>query len=122
MNCSLHQDRNAVGACTCCGNFVCQECATNVNGKVVCKTCLAQGRFNTQQPNQSNGKQSDWLVTLLLCAFLGGIGAHRFYAGKIGSGIVQLLTLGGCGIWSLIDLIMVLCGKFTDSNGVPIER
>lgn len=122
MNCSLHQDRNAVGACTCCGNFVCQECATNVNGKVVCKTCLAQGAFNIQQPVQSNSKRPDWLITLLLCFFLGGIGGHRFYAGKIGSGVVQLVTLGGCGIWSLIDLIMILCGKFTDSNGLPIER
>lgn len=122
MNCSLHQDRNAVGGCTCCGNFVCQECATNVSGKVVCKTCLAQGTFNPQQTVQPNSKRPDWLITLLLCLLLGGIGGHRFYAGKIGSGVIQLVTLGGCGIWSLIDLVMILCGKFTDSNGLPIER
>ena len=60
--------------------------------------------------------QSDknWLATLLLCLFLGGIGVHRFYVGKVGTGILQLITLGGCGIWTLIDLIMIITGSFTD--------
>ena len=66
--------------------------------------------------------EKDWLVTLLLCLFLGGIGGHRFYAGKIGTGILQLITLGGCGIWSLIDLIMILTGKFTDKEGNAITN
>lgn len=68
--------------------------------------------------------QSDknWLVTLLLCLFVGGIGIHRFYAGKIGTGILQLLTLGGCGIWTIIDLIMIITGNFTDNNGNRITN
>lgn len=67
-----------------------------------------------------NKSEKDWLVTLLLCIFVGGIGIHRFYAGKIGTGILQLLTAGGCGIWTLVDLIMIITGKFTDSEGKAI--
>lgn len=66
--------------------------------------------------NNETGKK-DWLVTLLLCWFLGVLGVHRFYAGKIGTGILMLVTFGGCGIWTLIDLIMILVGKFTDGQG-----
>lgn len=67
-----------------------------------------------------NKSEKDWLVTLLLCIFVGYIGIHRFYAGKIGTGILQLLTVGGCGIWTLVDLIMIITGKFTDSEGKVI--
>lgn len=69
-----------------------------------------------------NKSSKDWLVTLLLAWFLGYFGAHRFYAGKIGTGVLQLVTLGGCGIWYIIDLIMILVGKFTDSEGKVITN
>lgn len=67
-------------------------------------------------------KKKDWLTTLLLCLFLGGIGVHRFYAGKIGTGILQLITVGGCGIWTVVDLIMILTGNFTDEKGNKITN
>ncbi len=74
--------------------------------------CEKRGR------NEMENKSSkDWLVTLLLAWFLGCFGAHRFYAGKIGTGVLMLVTLGGCGIWQIIDLIMILVSKFTDSEG-----
>ncbi len=66
--------------------------------------------------------QKSWMVALLLCFFLGGLGAHRFYVGKTGTAVVQLLTLGGCGIWALIDLIMIIIGKFKDAQGGDLQR
>ena len=57
------------------------------------------------------------LPAFLLCFFLGLFGAHRFYVGKIGTGIAQILTLGGLGIWALYDFIMIIIGKFTDAEG-----
>lgn len=62
------------------------------------------------------------LVALLLCLFVGALGVHRFYVGKVGSGIFQLLTIGGLGIWALIDLIMIICGAFKDKEGNPIAE
>jgi TM2 domain-containing membrane protein YozV len=60
------------------------------------------------------------LVALLLCFFLGVFGAHRFYVGKIGTGILMILTIGGLGIWAMIDLIMVLLGVFRDKEGARV--
>jgi len=54
----------------------------------------------------------DW-TAFLLCWFFGVFGAHRFYMGKTGSAIVQLLTLGGFGIWALIDLIRIITGSLS---------
>ena len=62
------------------------------------------------------------LVALLFCILLGFLGVHRFYVGKIGTGILQLITLGGLGLWVLIDLISLAMGKFTDKQGQALAR
>ncbi|MCA6483113.1 MAG: TM2 domain-containing protein [Chitinophagaceae bacterium] len=64
----------------------------------------------------------DWLTTLLLCFFLGALGVHSFYTKKTAIGVAQLLTLGGCGIWALVDLIMIIVGSFKDGNGNTLYR
>lgn len=58
----------------------------------------------------------------LLCFFLGVFGAHRFYVGKVGTGILQLITIGGLGLWTLFDFILIIVGAFTDSDGNKITE
>ena len=65
--------------------------------------------------------QKSKVTAALLCFFLGAIGVHRFYVGKIGTGVAQIITLGGFGIWALIDFIMILMGSFTDANGKKLK-
>ncbi|MBR1625792.1 MAG: TM2 domain-containing protein [Bacteroidales bacterium] len=74
--------------------------------------------FNQNTSKDKVGDVStDWLITLLLCFFVGTLGVHRFYHGKIGTGVLMLITVGGFGIWTLIDLILIILGKFTDKHG-----
>jgi TM2 domain-containing membrane protein YozV len=62
------------------------------------------------------------LVALLLCFFLGSLGIHRFYVGKIGTGILMLITLGFLGIWTFIDFIIIIVGAFKDKQGLRVFR
>jgi len=60
-------------------------------------------------------------VALALCIPLGVFGAHRFYVGKIGTGLLQLCTLGGLGLWWLYDLITIASGEFRDVDGLRVR-
>jgi TM2 domain-containing membrane protein YozV len=64
----------------------------------------------------------DWLTTLLLAIFLGTFGVHRFYVGKTGTGLLMLFTCGGCGVWTIIDWVMIATGSFMDAQGRPLVR
>lgn len=67
--------------------------------------------------NANTPPQRDWLTAVLLSFFVGGLGVDRFYLGQTGLGIAKLLTLGGCGVWSLIDFIMIIMNKVPDAQG-----
>jgi len=67
------------------------------------------------------GKRN-YLVALLLSIFVGSLGVDRFYMGLIGTGILKLLTLGGCGIWWLIDLILIATNNLKDSDGKFLHK
>ena len=62
------------------------------------------------------------VVAALLCFFLGCFGIHRFYVGKVGTGILWFLTAGWFGIGALVDFIVILCGGFRDKNGAFVKN
>lgn len=95
----------------------CVDCGKKLSKKAsFCPNC---GSPTENKENQTSDNK--FLITILLCWFLGVLGVHRFYTGHTTIGIIQLLTLGGCGIWTLIDFVIILTGNFKDSNGVKIK-
>lgn len=100
----------------------CHECGEPINKKAeICPKCGVRQELVYGRPSAMQGDEKRWIVSLVLCWFLGVFGAHRFYTGHTAIGIVQLLTLGGCGIWTLIDFIMLLVGNFKDVDGVLVK-
>ena len=96
----------------------CAKCGKEINDEaVVCVHCGCA----TGKSVQANG-QKQWLVALLLVLFLGPLGAHRFYTGHIATGIIQLLTFGGCAIWAIIDLICIILGVFKAADGSELAK
>lgn len=89
--------------------------------KIVIKA--AQKKYNkaAKADKGTEGKTYKQLVAFLLCFFVGVLGIHRFYLGHIGIGIVQLLTVGGCGIWTLIDFIRIITGDLKAKDGSEME-
>jgi TM2 domain-containing membrane protein YozV len=102
----------------------CRNCGRQIDDNSA--FCVYCGAPTTDQrgPNPviDGVERYDWLTTLLLCFFLGGLGIHSFYTKKTGIGVAQLLTLGGCGVWALVDLIMIITEGFRDGNGNPLVR
>ncbi|MDT8070086.1 MAG: TM2 domain-containing protein [Terriglobia bacterium] len=104
--------------CTACGKQIHESAAT-------CPGCGAPQQVRTAPAMVAVATpptDKRILPAFLLCFFLGVFGAHRFYVGKIGSAIAMILTIGGLGIWALIDLIMIVTGSFKDENGVRITE
>lgn len=148
MKCYNHSETDAQGACVYCGRLFCNECLVEANDKMYCKADIGKvlkeakeeaaaskasspniiinnSNLNTNQNTNNNGNANypykSKIVALLLCFFLGGLGIHRFYVGKNGTGIIWLLTVGLGGIGWLVDFIIILIGGFRDKAGMPLK-
>ena len=95
----------------------CKSCGKELKDEAV--SCVSCG-VKVEKPKSQD--EREWVVALLLSIFLGQLGIDRFYLGHIGLGILKLVTLGGCGLWWLIDLILIAADKVTDANGKPLKR
>lgn len=93
------------------------------SGQVKPETQVRTQSSNWFPVSQVPGLFSDkeWLTALLISVFVGGLGIDRFYLGYTGLGIAKLLTCGGIGIWTLIDIVLIAMRKLPDSNGVPLK-
>ena len=146
MKCTNHPEVEAQGMCAYCGKPFCADCLVEVKGRMYCKADLGnvldeakQGAIAAPTINITNSNESTntntnnnvggvalprkkKMVALILCllGFFGLAGIHRMYVGKAGSGVLHLFTYGLCGIGTIVDLIAILSGGFTDSFGQPL--
>ena len=144
MQCTNHSQFEASGMCTYCGKAFCKNCLIEVKGKMYCKSDLGNvideakssasssptiNITNANTNTNTNSNQMGYgigipfkskITALLLCIFLGYLGAHRFYVGKSFTGIVWLLTLGLFGVGVFIDFALILIGAFRDNLGRPL--
>ena len=102
----------------------CPNCGKPVTGETnFCPECGAPLKIaNYQNRPASNRTNEDrWLIALILCILVGSLGVHRFYTGNIVTGVLMLITLGGCGVWTIIDLIMIAANTYRDGNGNTLK-
>lgn len=102
----------------------CPNCGKPVTGETnFCPECGAPLKIANYQnlPASNRTNEDRWLIALILCILVGSLGVHRFYTGNIVTGVLMLITLGGCGVWTIIDLIMIAANTYRDGNGNTLK-
>lgn len=95
----------------------CHACGKTIDAEaVVCVGC------GVMQPAARAFDTKPILPVFILAMLFGAFGVHRFYVGKWGTGLLQLLTFGGLGIWALVDIVMLATGNFTDAEGEKLTE
>lgn len=79
-----------------------------------------QNQFSTAPVGA--GQPKSFLVAILLSIFVGSLGVDRFYLGYTGLGILKLITMGACGIWTIVDIILIATGNLKDKDGTPLQH
>ncbi len=150
MKCTKHPELEAEGMCAYCGKPFCKNCLVEVKGRMYCKDDLGNVLDEAKQNNSAAAggqpiiqitntndnanannnigggfvgaprKQKSVALILCLLGFVACGGIHRMYVGKVGSGVLYLLTFGLCGVGTVLDLISILSGGFRDSYGQPL--
>lgn len=103
---------------------ICPKCDVEDNGNKAIGKRRSEIKANNDPFNVvvnnalgPKGEGYDWFITLLLCFFVGFLGVHRFYTGSMLLGVGQLLTFGGCGLWTMVDFALILMNTYKDGNG-----
>jgi len=103
--------------------MTCDKCGKEIpEGATSCPSCAANPAPQPATAPVAADDRKDWLTTLLLSIFLGQLGVDRFYLGYIGLGVLKLLTGGGCGIWWLVDVILIATDGLKDAKGRALRR
>ena len=95
----------------------CSQCGVQIHPDAKFCTNCGTNITTTQSSSIETNSNKSATTALLICLFLGALGLHRFYVGKIKTGILMLLTGGGLVIWALVDSILITCSSFTDKKG-----
>jgi hypothetical protein len=88
---------------------------------------MAESQESSSSPAASQGPshmpyRRNYFIALGLSIVVGMLGVDRFYMGKIGTGILKLITGGGLGIWWIIDMVLIASGQMRDKQGQPMTR
>ena len=138
MRCADHLQTEAIGTCDYCGKPYCKEGLAEIRGKFFCRAHTVYAfREQPHYPAKVNPPPTivnnnyiypadyypykSQVAAALLCLLFGMFGIHRFYVGKIGTGLIWFFTLGLFTIGWILDLVFIILGFFKDKAGYPLR-